>query len=133
MTRSGQRQKSQRVIVCIEDDFSFSDFIALFLEREGFKVTCVGTGIDAIRAIEDLCPDLVILDLMLPDLHGWEIIAQMRSQTALRTIPVIVITALSSEADRTFGQEVAGVSAYFTKPVSLVALRCAIAEALEDD
>jgi len=128
-----RKQLSKKMVVCVEDDFLFGKFLSLMLERDGFKVVSVGTGKDAIYALEDLQPDLVILDLMLPDLHGWQIIQKMREQPTLRDIPIIVVTALSSDADRTFAQDIAGVHAYLTKPVAPDELRRAIATALSDD
>jgi CheY-like chemotaxis protein len=128
-----KKQSSKKTVVCVEDDFLFSEFLSLMLERDGFKVVSVGTGKDAISTLEDLQPDLVILDLMLPDLHGWQIIEKMREQPALRDIPIIVVTALSSDADRTFAEDIAGVHAYLTKPVAPGDIRRAVATALSDD
>ncbi len=132
MTES-EEHLSKRVVVCVEDDFFFGELLSLMLEHDGFRVVRAGTGEDAMRTLEDLQPDLVILDLMLPDLHGWEIIEKMHGQPELRDIPIIVVTALSSDVDRTFAQEIAGVQAYLTKPIIPSDFRRAVAAALADD
>lgn len=132
MARS-KKQQPKRVVICVEDDFFFAELLSLMLERDGYKVMSAGTGKGAMRMFEDHHPDLVVLDLILPDLHGWEIIERMREQPNLRDIPIVVVTALSSDIDRTFAVDVAGVYAYLTKPIDLTDLRQVIAAALADD
>lgn len=109
--------RERRLVVSIEDDAEFADLLRLMLKSEDVEVMHAADGREGLRMIEDLEPDLVVLDLMMPGMHGWQVFEKMQQQDRLRDIPVIVVTALSSEADRSFGLEVAGVNAYLVKPI----------------
>lgn len=117
-------------VVSIEDDVRFGELLDLILKREDVRVEQATDGEEGLRLAKELKPDLILLDLMMPEMDGWAVLAQLQKDEATSQIPVVVITAKSSESDREFGLNVAGVNAYLMKPVSARELRSAVAEAL---
>jgi DNA-binding response OmpR family regulator len=105
-------------IVCIEDDPKTIDLVKLILKKEGFEVTGVGNGRDGLSVIEEIQPDLVLLDLMMPDMDGWEVYQSMRANESMRQVPVIVLTAKAQSIDKVLGLHIAKVDDYITKPFS---------------
>lgn len=105
-------------IVCIEDDPKTIDLVKLILKKEGFEVTGVDNGRDGLSVIEEIHPDLVLLDLMMPDMDGWEVYQSMRANEAMRHVPVIVLTAKAQSIDKVLGLHIAKVDDYITKPFS---------------
>jgi DNA-binding response OmpR family regulator len=103
-------------ILCIEDNPEMIDLIRLILERRGFEVEGAVGGREGLSAVLRDPPDLILLDLMMPDIDGWELYRQIRARGDLRDIPVIVVTAKAEDIDRVLGLQVAGVDAYITKP-----------------
>ena len=103
--------KHQHVLI-VEDEESISSFVKMYLEREGFTVTVAGTGAAAMAALENESPDLVTLDLMLPDMDGLDICRQVRSTS---NVPIIMLTARDEDIDKIVGLEV-GADDYVTKP-----------------
>jgi len=106
-----------RVLVA-EDDANVADVVGRYLTREGFDVEVIGDGAVALdRALAEP-PDLVVLDLMLPGMDGLEVCRQLRRQDRFASIPVLMLTARSEEADRVVGLEI-GADDYVTKPFSM--------------
>lgn len=105
-------------IVCIEDDPKTIDLVKLILKREGFEVIGVTNGRDGLAAIEQAQPQLVLLDLMMPDMDGWEVYQAMRANESMKHIPVIVLTAKAQSIDKVLGLHIAKVNDYITKPFS---------------
>lgn len=105
-------------IVCIEDDPKTIDLVKLILRREGFDVISATNGRDGLTAIEQACPRLVLLDLMMPDMDGWEVYQAMRANKDMKHIPVIVLTAKAQSIDKVLGLHIAKVNDYITKPFS---------------
>ncbi len=103
-------------ILVVEDEPDIARGLRDALEFEGFDVRAVGTGQEGIEAVRGETPDLVILDLMLPDLNGFVVCEQIRASHA--TLPIIMLTARSQEADKIRGLEV-GADDYVTKPFSV--------------
>lgn len=108
--------KQTRRILYIEDDASMIDLVTLILNRKGFQVMGANGGIEGLESIKKENPDLILLDLMMPDLDGWELYQQIKADPNTQSIPVIVITAKSQSIDRTLGLYVAKVDDYLTKP-----------------
>jgi DNA-binding response OmpR family regulator len=102
-----------RVLV-VEDDPTIADVVQRYLEREGFDVDVAAAGHEAIAAIERALPDFLVLDLMLPEVDGFGVLAHLRQRAP---VPVIMLTALGDEADRVVGLEL-GADDYITKPFS---------------
>lgn len=105
-------------ILCVEDEPEMVDLIRLILARRGFNVQGASGGVEGIRLIREKHPDLVLLDLMMPDMDGWEVYQQMKADPALRDIPVIVVTAKAQNIDKVLGLHIAKVDDYIAKPFS---------------
>jgi len=105
-------------VLAIEDDGDIRQLLRALLDREGYSVTEAATGRDGLRAFHQCKPDLVILDLGLPDLDGWQVLERIRDMS---DAPVLVLTARSAERDKVRGLN-AGADDYLTKPFSRVEL-----------
>ena len=110
--------KTAKRILCIEDEPEMIDLIRLILGRRGFEVTGAAGGQAGIKAVREQLPDLVLLDLMMPDMDGWEVYQQMKANEATRNIPVIVVTAKAQNIDKVLGLHIAKVDDYISKPFS---------------
>jgi DNA-binding response OmpR family regulator len=103
-------------ILCIEDEAEMIELTRLVLEREGFEVLGAMGGLQGLEVIKQEKPDLVLLDLMMPDIDGWEVFRQMKASETMKNIPVIVVTARAQNIDKVLGLQVAKVDDYITKP-----------------
>ena len=103
-------------ILCIEDEADMIDLTRLVLEREGYEVLGAVGGAKGLELIRQEKVDLVLLDLMMPDIDGWEVYRQMKADKELAEIPVIVVTARAQSIDKVLGLQVAKVDDYITKP-----------------
>jgi two-component system, OmpR family, response regulator VicR len=103
-------------VVCIEDEPEMIDLVRLILSRKGFEVIGANDGQQGLELVEKLRPDLVLLDLMMPDMDGWEVYQRMKANTAIHRIPVIIVTAKAQSIDRMLGLHIAKVDDYITKP-----------------
>jgi len=104
-------------VLVVEDEPDIRDLVVFHLERESFRVRTARTGAEALRQVKASAPDLVILDLMLPELDGLEVCRRLRHDRATSFIPVIMLTAKADEVDRVVGLEI-GADDYVTKPFS---------------
>ncbi|MBA3490229.1 MAG: response regulator transcription factor [Longispora sp.] len=102
-----------RVLV-VEDEESFSDALSYMLRREGFEVSVAATGTEALSEFDESGADIVLLDLMLPEMSGTEVCRQLRTRS---NVPIIMVTARDSEIDKVVGLEI-GADDYVTKPYS---------------
>ncbi|GIF06105.1 response regulator transcription factor [Actinoplanes siamensis] len=102
-----------RVLV-VEDEESFSDALSYMLRKEGFEVSVAATGTSALTQFDRTGADIVLLDLMLPEMSGTEVCRQLRQRSA---VPIIMVTARDSEIDKVVGLEI-GADDYVTKPYS---------------
>ncbi|HNO31097.1 MAG TPA: response regulator [Anaerolineales bacterium] len=109
---------STKKILCIEDEPEMVDLIRLILIRKGFEVFGAPGGLEGIRLVREMHPDLVLLDLMMPDMDGWEVYQQMKADPGTRDIPVIVVTAKAQNIDKVLGLHIAKVDDYIAKPFS---------------
>jgi len=107
---------AQRILV-IDDEPDLLELVRHNLDRNGFQVETAASGKEALEALRRSQPDLVVLDLMLPDLSGTEICRRIRSDPELEKLPVIMLTAKAEEVDRVVGFEL-GADDYVTKPFS---------------
>lgn len=103
-------------VVCIEDEPEMIDLVRLILGRKGFDVIGANGGIEGLETVQRERPDLVLLDLMMPDMDGWEVYQQMKADDDLRDIPVVVVTAKAQSIDKVLGLHIAKVDDYITKP-----------------
>ncbi|MBI4732338.1 MAG: response regulator [Chloroflexi bacterium] len=111
-------EKKMKRILCIEDEQEMIDLIRLILTRRGFEVKGANGGKEGLETIRTQRPDLVLLDLMMPDMDGWEVYQQMKADEATRNIPVIVVTAKAQSIDKVLGLHIAKVDDYIAKPFS---------------
>jgi DNA-binding response OmpR family regulator len=108
--------EDKKVVVCIEDEPEMIDLVKLILGRKGFELVGAVGGRDGLDTVRKLKPDLVLLDLMMPDMDGWEVYQQMKTDEELKNIPVIVVTAKAQSIDKVLGLHIAKVDDYVTKP-----------------
>ena len=104
---------SSRVLV-VEDDTEFAGLLSLWLERAGLSPRVAATGSEAMRAVYDDRPDLVTLDVGLPQLDGWQLCARIRE---FSNVPILIVSARGAETDRVRGLQL-GADDYITKPFS---------------
>ncbi|MCJ7676171.1 MAG: response regulator [Anaerolineales bacterium] len=103
-------------VVCIEDEPEMIDLVRLILGRKGYNVIGAHGGIEGLETVRRLRPDLVLLDLMMPDMDGWEVYQQIKADPSLCEIPVVVVTAKAQSIDKVLGLHIAKVDDYITKP-----------------
>lgn len=104
-------------VLIVEDERDIAALIAYHLTKEGYRVRTADAGREALEAVAAERPDLIVLDLMLPGLSGYEVLSEIRRNTELVEVPIIVLTARREEADRIKGLEL-GADDYLTKPFS---------------
>ncbi len=109
-------EEKKKKVLCIEDEPEMVDLIKLILERKGFEVLGAMGGKEGLEVIRREMPDLILLDLMMPEVDGWEVFRQMRADEQLKDIPVIVVTAKAQSIDKVLGLHIAKVDDYVTKP-----------------
>ena len=107
-----------KCILCVEDEPEMIDLIRLILGRRGFEIKGAAGGIEGLKMVRQDPPDLVLLDLMMPDMDGWEVYQQMKADEKTKNIPVIVVTAKAQSIDKVLGLHIAKVDDYITKPFS---------------
>jgi len=110
--------KDPKQILCIEDEPEMIDLIRLILGRRGFEVVGAAGGKEGLEKVRQKQPDLVLLDLMMPDMDGWEVYQQMKADDQTKHIPVIVVTAKAQSIDKVLGLHIAKVDDYIAKPFS---------------
>jgi len=103
-------------VVCIEDEQEMIELVKLILSRQNIEVVGALGGEEGLQKIEQVAPDLVLLDLMMPEMDGWEVYQKMKASETMRDIPVIVVTAKAQSIDRVLGLHIARVDDYITKP-----------------
>lgn len=118
-------------LVYIEDEVEMIDLVRLILGRRGFEVIGANGGAEGLDVVRRELPDLVLLDLMMPDLDGWEVFQQMKAEEATRSIPVVVVTAKAQTIDRVLGLHIAKVDDYISKPFSPQELINSVEKVLE--
>jgi DNA-binding response OmpR family regulator len=107
-----------KCILCVEDEPEMIDLIRLILGRRGFEVKGATGGVEGLKMVREEHPDLVLLDLMMPDMDGWEVYQQIKADEKTKGIPVIVVTAKAQSIDKVLGLHIAKVDDYIAKPFS---------------
>lgn len=123
LIRSPSRQEATlnrktKKLAYIEDEGEMIDLVRLILGRRGFTVLGATGGREGLDLVRKELPDLVLLDLMMPDMDGWDVYHQIKSDELTRNIPVIVITAKAQNIDKILGLRIAKVEDYISKPFS---------------
>lgn len=125
--------QKKKIIVVVEDDDDFRWLLLKMLdglEAGPVEVIATADGRTGLTAIHERAPDLVILDLGLPDMHGWEVFMAMRQAPDSARIPVIILSSEGTRLDRSFGLQVAQVHDYLVKPCLPSRLRQSVTAAL---
>lgn len=105
----------QSKILIVEDEESLLKLESILLTTRGYKVTGVSDGLAALKEIELNRPDLILLDIMMPGIDGFEVCRRVKENPLTQNIPIVMLTAKKSSADQARGAEV-GADAYLTKP-----------------
>jgi two-component system alkaline phosphatase synthesis response regulator PhoP len=130
---SEEQVPGSATILCIEDETEMIDLLRLMLEREGYRFIGAHGGEAGLERIREEDPDLVLLDLMMPGVDGWEVYRQLQTDPALGEIPVIVVTAKAQEIDVVLGLRIARVADYIVKPFTSQQLLASIRGVLGGD
>lgn len=114
-------------ILFAEDDPEIREWVAVALERDTCRVRAVDNGAAAVQAYAEKRPDLMILDVMMPKMSGWDVVAEIRRRD--RAVPILMLTAKAAEQDKVMGLGL-GADDYLTKPFGLAELRARVAALL---
>ncbi len=106
-----------RSILIVDDDEGLADMVTFHLKQHGYQVTTVADGRSAVETLRHSVPDLLILDVMLPEMNGFEVCRQVRRETTTATLPIIMLTAKRFENDKVTGLDI-GADDYLVKPFS---------------
>lgn len=107
-------EEGKQHILFVEDEELFSGILGMYLTKAGFNVTLAKDGIEAIQRLKELVPDLVLLDLFLPYLNGFEVLHEIRSNSKTKAVPVIILSNLSGEENAKKGRAL-GATDYLLK------------------
>jgi DNA-binding response OmpR family regulator len=123
------REKAKEQILIVEDDIDLAEMLNAYFRVQGFDVLTAAWGEDALRLAQDAQPDVVVLDIRLPDIDGYEVCRRLRAHRRTETIPIIFLTDRRERADKLAGLELGAVD-YITKPFDIQELRLRIRNAL---
>jgi DNA-binding response OmpR family regulator len=121
--------EQNHTVLIIEDDLDVADMLNAYFGVQGYEVLTVNWGKDGIRAAQTSLPDLIILDIRLPDIEGYEVAEQLRANRRTADIPIIFLTERRQREDRLKGLEL-GADDYITKPFDIQELRLRVRNAL---
>jgi DNA-binding response OmpR family regulator len=107
----------RKKILVVDDNSELVDLLCFNLKKAGFSTGTAANGVDALKKARSVVPDLILLDLMLPELDGFAVCEILRHDPATASIPIIMLTAMNSELSRLAGLE-AGANEYISKPFS---------------
>ncbi len=110
------QDKSKQTVLCIEDDRSVLELLQIIFEQEGYHWVGAFGGCAGLRTAQTLKPDLILLDIMMPDMNGWEVYARVKSDAKLRHIPIMILTVRDAKWDKRLALQGAQVADYVTKP-----------------
>lgn len=121
--------ENQATLLIVEDDIDVAEMLTAYFRTQGYEVLAVNWGEDAIQTCRSARPDLVILDIRLPDINGFEVAKRLRSYQRTQEIPIIFLTEKRDRADRMRGLEL-GADDYITKPFDIQELRLRVRNSL---
>jgi CheY-like chemotaxis protein len=120
-------------VLCIDDEPGVIELITLILKPQNIQVEGANSGPEGLDVMRQNPPDAVLLDIMMPDMDGWEVYRQMKDDDKLKNIPVIIVTARNSSFEEIIARERAGVNDYVTKPFVPNDLRGSLSKVLKLD
>src|SRR5438309_1843419 len=115
--RSAAAHSAQGRILVVEDEQDVAELLRYNLAREGYEVVVASTGADALKSVREAHPAVILLDIMVPQLNGWEVCRRLKQEPETSRIPVIMVTGRVEEGDKVLGFEL-GADDYVTKPFS---------------
>ena len=121
---------NQKTVIVIEDEPEAAELFSEMMRVSGFRVVKLSSSTPAMETIFSEKPDVVILDVMMPDVSGLEVLRYMRREPSLQSIPVVIVSAKGMPADIRSAMD-AGASLYLTKPVGFLELKQAVDSALQ--
>lgn len=124
--------ETSRRVVYIEDEPEMIDLVRLILSRKNYEVIGANGGREGLELVRKVLPDVVLLDLMMPDVDGWDVYQQLKAEDITKSIPVIVVTAKAQTIDRVLGLHIAKVDDYIPKPFSPKELVDSLERVLEE-
>lgn len=119
-------------IMIVDDEPDLLDVVRLILESDGYQVVTAGSGAEALEKIEREMPDLVLLDIIMPKMDGWEVFSRIKGNPKTHDIPVIMLTAKDQRIDKLIGLHVVKVDDYITKPFGRAELLERIKKVLQE-
>ena len=117
-------------VLCIDDEPGVVELVSLILKAQNIQVDGAQNGLEGLESMRQNPPDAVLLDIMMPEMDGWEVYRQIRADHRLKDIPVIILTARNSSFEEIIARERAGVNDYVTKPFVPNDLRKSLAKVL---
>ena len=124
------QSKRRKTVICIDDDSGMIALIASILRHAELDLIGAVDGEKGLEAIRNVKPDLVLLDLMMPDIDGWEVYRQMKADDHMKNIPVILVTAKAQSIEKVIRLRLAEVVDYVTKPFAAQELLRSVNRAL---
>jgi CheY-like chemotaxis protein len=125
--------KRERIVVCIEDEQDMIDLTRLVLESHGYRVLGAFGGQEGLDLVRSVKPDVVLLDLMMPGLDGWEVYRRLKEDPYTADIPLVIVTAKAKKREEILEQFPKGVDAYIIKPFGPFELLAALNKILSDE
>jgi CheY-like chemotaxis protein len=125
-----QPARAQRHVLVVEDNLTTSEMFQEYLGLHGFRVSCAFNGREAIEAVARDCPDLVVMDIQMPEMDGFEAMRHLRANPALVRLPILAVTALASRA-QIHECLTAGADDYLSTPIRMKELLTHINNLLE--
>ena len=107
--------EEKKTILIVDDEPDFIKILQIRLEHAGYNIVAASNGVDALKILESVNPQLVLLDVMMPDMNGYQFCRRAKSSPKTNKIPIIMVTAKAQESDRFWGLET-GAADYITKP-----------------
>ena len=118
-------------VLVVEDDKAIAELLTMQLASEGFAVRVARDGASSLKEVAVELPDLVLLDVMMPEIDGWSVLRQLRNNPETARVPVVMLTSRVMPADEIRGRNL-GASAYVTKPYDLTTLIATVRRVLGD-
>jgi two-component system response regulator MprA len=112
-------------VLIVDDDPNVGELLRVNLDAQGYDITTASNGAEALRAIERRLPRLIILDVMMPEMDGWEVCKQVRDRYH-EAVRIIMLTAKDTARDRIIGKDILKADEYFTKPFDIDELLAAV-------
>ena len=120
----------KKTVVCIEDDVDLLDLVERILREPNVETYGALGAREGLAFVQSKKPDLVLLDLYLPGMSGWEVYRRIRSDERLKDTPIIVVSACHAKIATALGHDLSGVADYISKPFSVAQLRTSVDRAL---